>query len=200
MAQKFFRVLLSPAVAVEIGNVLRVARLVVGLGVGGCASVLQAGGTLTVDGPEATLRGEITPDLLAELARQTHDHVVRRLVLDGPGGNLEVALLMGDLVHAYGIATRVPSDATCASACWIVFLSAKDRTAAATARVGMHAPYPARRSGRGAPTSNTAAELYAWARISNVPATAIDNSLTRRPEEMWWMTQDDLRNTGVAVQ
>ena len=177
----------------------RIASLAAALCIAACAAGPQSSGSLTINGETAVLHGAITPDVVAEFAQHTRDHAVRGLLLDSPGGNVEAAMLLGDMVHAYGVATRVSAGDTCASACAYVFLSGGDRSIGVAAKVGMHAPYMVDGIGHSTPSSTAAAEVVDWAQKMGVPHDAVEKSLARRADEMWWMTAQDLHAAGVKV-
>ena len=177
----------------------RIASLAAALCIAACGSMPQSTGTLTLDGETAVLHGTITPAVVAEFAQQTRDHAVRGLVLDSPGGNVEAAMLLGDMVHARGVATRVSAGDMCASACAYVFLSGNERSVGAAAKVGMHAPYVVDGLGHTSTSPTAAAEVVDWAQKMGVPHDAVEKSLARGASEMWWLTAQDLHAAGVKV-
>jgi hypothetical protein len=58
------------------------------------------------------------------------------LVLNSPGGSVQIGLLIADDVFEKGISTYIPPGGFCASACAYVFLAGRSRTAAG--RLGVH--------------------------------------------------------------
>lgn len=97
------------------------------------ASASQIFGPFMVsDGPESAivLNGEI--DLSAALNFRRALAAApgaRVLVLNSPGGLVQTGLLIADDVHARGIATYIPADASCYSACAFIFLAGRERRA-----------------------------------------------------------------------
>ncbi len=73
--------------------------------------------------------------LAATLRRSPKPTTVR---LTSPGGNLSEALKMGELIRAEMLATVVPSEATCASACVHMFASGVIREAGSGAKIIVH--------------------------------------------------------------
>lgn len=61
---------------------------------------------------------------------------VRLLILDSPGGSVVSALEVASTVASLGIETLVPDEATCASACSIIFFAGNSRLA--LGRLGVH--------------------------------------------------------------
>ena len=75
----------------------------------------------------------------------------QRLCLDSPGGSLTEAIKMGDILYSEQLGTAVARDASCQSACAVLFLAGTElltgdgatgpnRILHATARLGFHAP------------------------------------------------------------
>ncbi|MDN2580876.1 PAN domain-containing protein [Aquibium sp. ELW1220] len=97
------------------------------------ASASQIFGPFMVsDGPESAivLNGEI--DLSAALNFRRALSAApgaRVLVLNSPGGLVQTGLLIADDVHERGIATYIPADARCYSACAFIFLAGRERRA-----------------------------------------------------------------------
>ena len=77
-----------------------------------------------------------------------------KICLDSPGGSLETALKIGQMIQKHGFGSQVSSDAICESACAVVFLFGRfkiitgtggvfdqiDRTLHAGGKLGFHAP------------------------------------------------------------
>ena len=61
--------------------------------------------------------------------------------LDSPGGSLLAGLHIGTAIRLKGWRTAVPDDATCASACGLMWLGGIQRSVGRQARVGFHAAY-----------------------------------------------------------
>ena len=66
---------------------------------------------------------------------------VRELVLHSPGGSVRDAIEMSRLVRERGLATRVPDDGYCASACPLVLAGGTARAAGEAAWIGLHQLY-----------------------------------------------------------
>ena len=63
------------------------------------------------------------------------------LGLAGPGGSLEVALKIGELVNQANISTLTIDNRDCASACALLFMAGKRRQMGNGARLGVHLPF-----------------------------------------------------------
>ena len=106
-----------------------------------------------------SMTGPIEPGDAEKLSRLIDDNVSEptgifrsnRLTLESPGGSLDPAIALANLVRNYGIATYVDAGKECLSGCAIVFMAgswkdgddAKDanRRMHHTARLGFHAPF-----------------------------------------------------------
>lgn len=61
------------------------------------------------------------------------------IALDSPGGNVREAIKIAKYVEESGLGVFVPADATCASACFLIYVSAPMR--ASSGKVIVHRPY-----------------------------------------------------------
>ena len=112
------------------------------------------------------------------------------LLLDSPGGNVAAANSMRALVHGLGIRVLIPADAECASACFLLFVAARERVVERGARVGVHSASRAGREEQGSLAATTIA-----ARIAadyGVPPTVVARMVTTPPGDMWWLPEADL--------
>lgn len=90
------------------------------------------------------LSGEISTGLADELANKIDKADVwadgtRVLLLDSPGGSVDEALRVSELLSNFPVRTVVPNGASCASACGsIIFVAGEYRTVEAFGRIGQH--------------------------------------------------------------
>lgn len=100
--------------------------------------VLESGGVLR-------LTGTIDPGSAQRFADEiaARGEYVARVVLDSPGGSVDDAIAMGQLIQETGLSTSVPSGLLCASSCPIIFASGKERLAGRDAAIGVHQIYAA---------------------------------------------------------
>jgi hypothetical protein len=64
--------------------------------------------------------------------------------LVSPGGNPLVAIQIGEWIHKFRWATYVPSNATCASACALIWIAGVPRTTGSPSYIGFHAAFDSR--------------------------------------------------------
>ena len=62
------------------------------------------------------------------------------VMMDGPGGFVEDALIMAEDIHDRGLKTLVGPRHACVSACAIMFLSGRDKYVGDRSGIGLHAP------------------------------------------------------------
>lgn len=115
------------------------------------------------------------------------------VVLDGPGGVLGEALLIGSEVRRRQLDTLVGPNRSCASACAIVFLSGRVRYLAAGANVGLHSASFA--DGR---TDPEATQLMAdYLREVGVPRSTLTRMARTAPNDIRWLTRAEQQAMGI---
>lgn len=114
------------------------------------------------------------------------------IVLDGPGGRILDAMMIGTEIRRRGLATMVLHNRSCASACALIFLSGGTRYIDGGARIGVHS---AANSGREDPGAT--AMMVRYLASMGVPA-GITRKLTATPSrDMRWLTHGDHRALGL---
>ena len=89
-------------------------------------------------GENIVLEGEITEGDLDRLKTMVKKYGNLRIDLNSAGGLLNEALKIGAFVRSAGLATHIPKDATCASACVTIFAGGLLRTAHSNSKIGVH--------------------------------------------------------------
>ncbi len=98
---------------------------------------------LSDDRVEISVTGEIAPgdaDLLRAHIKAANDagKQVTSLRLNSDGGNLLESVLLAEVVKSTKISTNVGRNATCASACFLIFAAGATKYANYRARIGVH--------------------------------------------------------------
>lgn len=120
-------------------NLFKYLALAFGLWVG---TVAQAAEFFVIPGTTTLLLlGETSSNDVDALKKAVKNDKVDTIVLKGPGGNLEAAFSMADLIIEKQLATVVPKNTDCASSCALVFLAGSVRTLEEGARLGFHLPF-----------------------------------------------------------
>jgi hypothetical protein len=149
------------------------------------------------------LSGEITQgdsDALKENIRKANSGnlIVSLIRLDSPGGNILEAVRLADIIRFGKISTSVVGTSKCASACFIIFASGSERFANYTASIGVHGASDE----NGQETDGSGAATVSMARVAKelgVPAGIIGKMVVTPPEQMVWLSSDELRSMGVTM-
>lgn len=150
-----------------------------------------------------TLRGEIvegdSDDLKSVIRRADNNgDTVVMLRLDSPGGSVLEGVKLADVVRDEKIPTSVLGRAKCASACFMVFAAGSEKYVGYTAQVGVHGASDE----HGRETAQSSAATISMARISQelgVPPSIIGKMVVTPPDEILWLTPDDLRSMGTTM-
>lgn len=111
---------------------------------------------------------------------------VRVVSLNSPGGHLEPAMEVAEIIHSLGLATYV--DRFCASACTVVFLAGRERWLAPGARLGFHQAHAP-----GFSTADADAVLRAAYERFALPQAFIAHVLRIPPTDLWFPKPAELR-------
>jgi hypothetical protein len=158
---------------------------------------LSRGSATVSDGQSTALlvSGVIGPgsydEFLAAVSRGSPELVV----LDGPGGILGEALLIGEEVRRRNLSTMVGPNRSCASACAVVFLSGRTKYMANGASVGLHSASFA--DGRADPEAT--AVMAAYLRGMGVPNATLKRMSRTAPDDIRWLTKSEMRALGIKA-
>ena len=149
------------------------------------------------------LTGEIIEgdaDTLKAAIKTANDagKLVSGVRLNSPGGNLLESLKLADVVRFAKVATNVAGNATCASACFLVYAAGATKFANYTAQVGVHGASDK----QGEETVVSSAATVSMARAAKdlgVPAAIIGRMVVTPPNEMVWLTPQDLQSIGTTM-
>ena len=138
------------------------------------------------------LTGEIIEgdaDTLKAAIKTANDagKLVSGVRLNYPGGNLLESLKLADVVRFAKVATNVAGNATCASACFLVYAAGATKFANYTAQVGVHGASDK----QGEETVVSSAATVSMARAAKdlgVPAAIIGRMVVTSPNEMVWLS------------
>ncbi|MGJ4942104.1 hypothetical protein ACQR1W_16130 [Bradyrhizobium sp. HKCCYLS1011] len=124
--------------------------------------------------------------------------LVTAVRLDSPGGSLAEGIKLAELIRRAKLPTVVAAGSRCASACFIVFASGIEKFASHAAAIGVHGV-----SDRyGHQTAQTEAATLSMARIAStfgVPPRIVGRMITTRPDDIAWLSPEDLRSMGAII-
>lgn len=117
------------------------------------------------------------------------------VVLDSDGGRIFEALRVAELVRARGLDTRVEQH--CASACTLILLAGKERSAHRFAQIGFHQPdFPGLSETEKLSTIADNRQDYLAAGIT---PDFLDRALSTPPTQMWYPMHAEMVDAGVLT-
>lgn len=151
----------------------------------------------TMDGIELHLEGEI---LMGDAERLEANFEqakaaglkVTAINLNSPGGLVVSGAAMARSIRARELRTVVGKNATCASACFMLFAAGRERIASEDARIGVHSAVTPKLGETDSAKSSTIDSARFLAELG-VPSIVLGKMVTSKPSEMAWLTKDDLR-------
>jgi hypothetical protein len=154
------------------------------------------------DGDEiTTLVGTIDvgdAQVLQAIIKTANDHGrrVTAIRLNSPGGILVEGTKLAEVIRSGKIATVVPAGSECASACFLVFAAGVEKFASYNSNVGVHCASDQ----AGIESADATVLMGRMAEELGVPGNLIDRMVATPPDEIAWLSSDDLRSMGVTVK
>ena len=145
------------------------------------------------DGPTALLvTGVIGPGSYDEFRSALDRATPNLVVIDGPGGVLGEALMIGQEVRRRHLNTLVGAHHSCASACAVIFLSGRTKFVGAGAQIGLHMASYA--DGRSDPEATQVMSEYL--RGVGVPNGIRSRMEHTAPSDIRWLSKAEQRAMG----
>jgi hypothetical protein len=119
------------------------------------------------------------------------------LAVDSPGGSLAEAKLIADMIRRQALTVIVPSNSTCASACFLLLAAAPRRFVAVNALVGVHSA--SENGGETIASLAATTEMARYASEFGVPPLILGKMVQTTPGRVAWLTKSDLVSMGVVV-
>lgn len=143
--------------------------------------------------------GNIVPgdaDSLGAHIKEAKDagKVVTSVRLNSEGGSLMEAVRLADAVRSAKVSTNVGENATCASACFLIFAAGETKYAYVRARIGVHVA-----SDRGSESRKATQEMARVAEVLDVPESIIRRMKNTPPNDITWLSLNDLRLMGADI-
>ena len=118
--------------------------------------------------------------------------------LEGPGGALQDGLRIGTAIRLKGWKTAVPDDATCASACGLIWLGGIQRSLGLRARIGFHAAW-VETDGRKLETGSGNALVGSYLNRLGLTDTAVFYLTSAPPDGAAWLTAATAARSGIRA-
>lgn len=161
-------------------------------------------------------KGEIKIGDAAKLAKfiTANRYEINSINLDSPGGNVNEAILMGELIKAARLDTWVQPGSVCASACFFIWINGANRSAVIgeevrniktgkyiSSKIGLHRPYMASMTNDDNSLSNQSQlvkHVDAYLVSKGVPRRLIDLMMSRPSNDIYWITEEDYYEIGES--
>ena len=146
------------------------------------------------------LQGDITDGMTYDFRKALREHKVDTLLLDSPGGSVYAGLELSAIIRDKGLATVIPPDAICASACSFLFVAGVRRQA--VGQLGVHQfasadDMPPTSAGE---TQQVTAEIVDFLKEYDVPLIFMVRMLETPSADMYWFPQDELVKDGLVTE
>jgi hypothetical protein len=156
---------------------------------------------LKEDSVEISISGKIASgdaDLVAARIKTATDagKSVTSVRLNSDGGNLLEGVRLAAVVRSAKLSTNVGQNATCASACFLVFAAGETKFAYVHARIGVHGASEE----DGNESRKATAAMARIAEELTVPSSIIRRMVSTPPNDMTWLSLNDLRSMGADIK
>lgn len=143
--------------------------------------------------------GSIDPGAARRLSAEldARGEYVRNVTLNSPGGSLDDAMSMAQMVRERGLATSVEDGAICASSCPLLLAGGVSRTVAEKAAVGLHQFYagtdlPAAPAQAMSDAQRTAARIARYLAGMDVDPALWLHALDTPPQSLYYLSRDEM--------
>ncbi|MEM7215911.1 MAG: ATP-dependent Clp protease proteolytic subunit [Pseudomonadota bacterium] len=124
--------------------------------------------------------------------------------LNSPGGSVNDALEISDLIRKNELSTKVASGALCASSCPIVLAGGKERLAGEKAAIGVHQVYSGSREPKSADQALSEGQSVTARITRHLEAMGVDpvlwiHALETPPNKLYYLSVEELEKFKLAV-
>lgn len=160
---------------------------------------LQPGGMLLLEG---TIQQGSADRLSAELAER--GEYVKSIALNSPGGIVQEALAMGELIRVGGYTTSVANGALCASSCPLILAAGVERHVSPGAAVGVHQIYalagdPSQPAQAMSDTQVVTATIARYLDGMGISHEVWLHALETPPQKLYYFTLAEMTDYGLAT-
>jgi len=118
--------------------------------------------------------------------------------LDSVGGLVSVGASMARSIRAQQLFTTVDARAICASSCFMLFAAGRERNASDSSRIGVHSA-SSDIWGETDRAKSATVDIARFLAELGVPSSILGRMITAKPNEMAWLTVDELRSMRTNV-
>jgi len=150
------------------------------------------------------LEGDFTPGTARAFtskieAMYSANKKVQGVFLNSQGGLITEGVMVANAIGNYNLQTYVLPNEYCASACFLAFAAGNQKLADANARIGVHSA----KNGKGEVTEYSKDATRTMARVAakwGVSPDIVDRIENTPPDQISWLSNDDLKMMGVTVE
>jgi hypothetical protein len=139
------------------------------------------------------LTGVIRPGTFKRFVADISRRKPEMIIVEGPGGRIFESMLIGTEIRRRSIPVLVRANHLCASACAVIFLSARTKLLGAGAKIGVHSA--ANGHGQRDPSANRL--LTSYLQSIGVPDSLVRQVTAVPPGEIRWLTKAELRTLHI---
>jgi hypothetical protein len=158
----------------------------------------QGDGVLVLSGP--IVAGDTLKMLnIMKLSLQNQDVYMNAIRLNTGGGDVDEGFSLAEVVRKFKLASVVPANSYCASACFLIFAAGREKWVGSNAKVGVHS---ARDAKTGVMDPDADAATVRMARYVNqlgVPPLIAGRMVTTTADGMAWLTPVELESMGAHL-
>lgn len=144
------------------------------------------------------LAGRVNERVRVQMVPLLHAYPGALVVLDSDGGGLDAGLAIGRAVRAAGAGTLVPSGASCASACALIWVGGAQRDIGISGQLGFHSSY-VRRGARPVASPAGNALIGDYFRELGLGDATIARLTSTPPEDIHWLSRAELRALEIEL-
>ena len=119
--------------------------------------------------------------------------------LASPGGSVNAAIQIGDIIRDLGMTTVVGRGQYCASACGLIWLAGKRRLLTPTSRLGFHTAYVIR-SGQRVGSADGNALIARYIARLDLPQQSFAFATAAGPDDLTWLDRSTRKQSGIELE
>ena len=150
------------------------------------------------------LEGDFTPGTARAFTSKIEEmysakKTVQGVFLNSQGGLITEGVMVANAIGNYNLQTYVLPNEYCASACFLAFAAGDQKLADANARIGVHSA----KNGKGEVNKYSIDATRTMSRVAaklGVSPDIVDRIQNTPPDQISWLSNDDLKMMGVTVE
>ncbi|NVK02837.1 MAG: hypothetical protein HWE12_14930 [Oceanospirillaceae bacterium] len=145
----------------------------------------------------------LRPEQSSKLREALDKHDIRLVVLASSGGSVESSLRIANIIHEKKLATYVPSEESCLSACSFIYLAGAQRNIAVTGQLGVHQFFSnvnklASTKDTYTKVQNTVSQILHTLGKFNTPQFLIQRMLETPANDMYYLSSTEISQVSTS--